>query len=207
MPRMTSIWYPWTDKTVEVKTTLVPPCEAWRDWHVRIHRVRIQTGVLRKPARVLLCVEGGFTISGRDAEGEVLPTLITTDFTDAAKITYGTFEGEESALIISPAGASGIINLPPTNLTALISDESHKVQVTSKAGILKPDANTNLMTQRTLIPTIETSISCSGEHVTEVLLITGVFAIARGGGRSVWERWNDRPVLAYERRDLVYDTT
>jgi hypothetical protein len=63
--------------------------------------------------------------------------------------------------------------------------------------ILKPDANTNLMWQRTLIPTIKASFAAQKSD----FLVCAVFALARASDREercidIGKLWDDVPVIS-----------
>jgi hypothetical protein len=152
-----SKWKPWRDADIEVTSTLIPPSKRWPDWHVRVHHIS-NRGLSEVQIQ---SVQGGFAIHGRGAKlGETLPAqqnvkrLVARDSTSFAE---GTFQSCEEALVCSSAGASGIRGIDvfrPQSVGAVVSDASKETQ---RAEILKSDANTNLMWQRALIPTITSS--------------------------------------------------
>lgn len=180
-------WYPWGDRAVSVDTMLLSPTDRWPDWHVRIHRIRCSREI---PS--LHTVEGGFALYGRkSADGLVLPAADITD--DAVP---GLFEGtvmtDHSTLICSSDGASGIV-------TNVIGSPAN-AQISSQA--LKPDPNTNLVRQRTLIPTASADIPESLSAGTEMFSISYVFSISalandgwHGKGATLKERWLDCPSI------------
>lgn len=180
-------WYPWGDRAVSVDTMLLSPTDRWPDWHIRIHRIRCSREI---PS--LNTVEGGFALYGRkSADGLVLPSADITD--DAVP---GLFEGivmaDGSTLVCSSDGSSGIV-------TNIISSPL-KARISSQA--LKPDPNTNLMRQRTLIPTASADMPESLSEGTEIFSINYVFAIStlandgwHGNGGTLKERWLDRPFI------------
>ncbi|KAF3044369.1 hypothetical protein E8E12_009757 [Didymella heteroderae] len=96
------------------------------------------------------------------------------------------------------AGASGIKSI------ALLSSagvQNSSGDVASTGQVFKPDANTNLMWQRTLIPTIrsETKMLNSGDSLR---LMSAVFAVARTADRidqydalDLQKLWGDVPVV------------
>lgn len=196
VPALASSWKPWSSGNVEVETTLVSPSSEWPDWHVRIHRIR---GYGAK-SLLLSSVEGGFAIAGchsasgrslwRDrtrANSDAIPELST--FRDE----QGALETPSSSLVISKAGASGVLNLFPCDLSAN--------QSTCMGEVLKVDPNTNLMTPRTLLPAL-TRKSCveSGPYPT-IILATGVFAISSQSKHvscgEILKRWTKRPKIEW----------
>ena len=184
-------WYPWGDRAASVDTLLIPPTDRWPDWHVRIHWIRC----LRDLPSLQL-VEGGFALYGRSsADGRVLPTV---EIPDTAVL--GDFEGVSSTdnetLVSSSDGVSGIV------ISA--TGRGLDLQVSSRA--LKPDPNTNLVRQRTLIPTGCVDIPGPISQDTEIVLVTFVFAISahandgwHGKGATLKERWLDRPTISVDR--------
>jgi hypothetical protein len=74
--------------------------------------------------------------------------------------------------------------------------------VNTSCQALKPDSNTNLACQRTLIPTISHEATGGLAAGTEFLFVEYFFAISalsNGGfkdnGRSLKDRWLDRPTV------------
>jgi hypothetical protein len=183
-------WYPWGDRAVAVDTILVPPTEKWPDWHVRMHRVRCQ-----KPIESLHVVEGGFAINGRKhADGMNLPTLPVPHGAVPGRFE-GNFSDERSTIVSSEAGSSGI-------LTEALFDRQ-RVDVESFA--LKPDSNTNIVCQRTLIPVASVGITRRLEPGQELWLKTSVFAVSpnvgegpQGDVANLKERWSRPPTIEVE---------
>ncbi|GKU09914.1 unnamed protein product [Fusarium langsethiae] len=180
-------WYPWGDRAVAVDTILIPPTDQWPDWHVRMHRIRCNSTI---PS--LHTVEGGFAIYGRKtADGMNLPTVETI-----SDVMPGKFEGiysdGTSTLISSEDGCSGI------SIEALL--DRSRTLVESYA--LKPDSNTSIVRQRTLIPATAVSVPEGLVPQQEVWIKSSVFAIsskANGGISSdasrLRDRWLNRPSI------------
>jgi hypothetical protein len=196
LPTLESVWKPWIDADVEVSTYLIPPSKRWPDWHVRVHQIRNAS----PNEASILGVQGGFAIQGRSSsKGEVLATFRDTMSLanqQATSFTEGTVETPEGVLICSGAGSSGIrpVNvLKPQNAGSSTSRGSHQAEV------LKPDANTNLVWQRTLIPTVKSEICVSKSEY----LVSAVFALARTSDRvqsysslNIAKLWGDVPVVS-----------
>ncbi|KAL3442740.1 hypothetical protein BJX65DRAFT_321142 [Aspergillus insuetus] len=177
-------WRPWGDGQVVVQTTLIPPTDRWPDWHVRIHRIRMtKLGTLES----LHLVEGGFAISRAPQEAKrLLPVL--SDVRNLSDSRIGVAEGihadDTGSLILSPAGASGIVG------TARASSGQN---ITTEHEALKPDSNTNLIAQRTLIPVIKHEIF-DLEPGDEIELVTKAFSVSTPLSKEVRvERWLDAP--------------
>jgi hypothetical protein len=196
LPTLKSIWKPWRDADIEVTTHLIPPSTRWPDWHVRVHQIRNTSS---NEANID-CVQGGFAVQGRgSSKGEVLTAFNeTTSLTNqrATSFPEGTTETAEGVLICSNAGSSGIrqINvLSPQEIESPLPKELHRAEV------LKPDANTNLMWQRTLIPTVKSEIRIQ----KSAYLVSAVFALARTSDREqsyssldIAKLWEDVPIVS-----------
>jgi hypothetical protein len=200
---LTSTWKPWADANITVQTDLIPPCSRWPDWYLRWHRIT-NTG---SNTVKIHAVQGGFAIQGRgNKHGEVLPTYVHSSdlsFTpnhNTQPFPEGTVTTRGSTLVCSNAGASGISILGPHN----DNDDGGDSLKGAHAEVLKPDANTNLMWQRTLIPVIrnELDIAPSTASRPSSQFGSAVFALARTVDRE--ERyagldhsalWTDVPVL------------
>lgn len=189
---LASRWQPWSNQSVEVETMLVPPCSNCPDWHVRVHRIRLNQD---HSLSALVAIEGGFAIDGRQkGNGRIIPTLRGTCDTKLSSLVLENkevaLEMPDSSLIISSAGASGIVNLlsvPSSTLRSI-------------GQVLKPDPNTNLITPRTLLPTIKHSI-LSGPN-DDLIIVNAVFAISAKGNdmtlSSIDERWSKRPEVKWD---------
>jgi hypothetical protein len=160
---------------VEVQTTLIPPSSRWPDWHIRVHEITVSEGFQDS---LDLC-EGGFAIFGQSVSSTEPRSLVLNPLDPAH--SEGILEDNTSALVMSSAGASGVCSLG--TLTPL-----------GKGSVLKPDSNTNLMEQRTLIPTMRETVSMPDSR--RISFITGVFAISGNNiSRETWKRWEDKPVV------------
>ena len=183
-------WHPWADGQVTVTTTLIPPTRRWPDWHVRVHRIRLCR--LEKLDSLYL-IEGGFAISRvpTSSSQRVLPLLSDDDyssFNNQSRDGEGVYSSGTGALILSAAGASGIRG---------IASRMTGAAVTTVHEAMKPDSNTNLTAQRTLIPVTNHEIF-DFDSLTEIELVTSVFAVAMSNdanvdGRTLRERYSDFP--------------
>jgi hypothetical protein len=198
IPTLQSTWKPWKDADVNIKTILVAPSSRWPDWYVRITNVS-NTG---RMAVALNITEGGFAIQGRGSvKGEVLPEISAEEISDyrtGLSFVEGTLETLDGALICSDAGASGIRSVALINN---VGAEPVPDNWRSTGRIIKPDANTNLIWQRTLIPTIRTE-SADLEPGDKAHFVSAVFAAARTSDDptlyetlDLQELWDDVPTL------------
>ncbi|OAA72355.1 hypothetical protein ISF_01428 [Cordyceps fumosorosea ARSEF 2679] len=184
---MVSRWKPWSSAGVTVESTVIPPCDKWPDWHLRIHRIRAET----PPNASLFAVEGGFAIFAPRKRGSRLvqvaksPNVELLSFDNLGEDGMAV-ETARSALVISEAGASGIVDLTPQTNSA-----------EARGDVLRPDPNTNIMTTKTMIPNIrhERLSWVSGEAV----IVSGIFAIAgkQSNGDEIKSRWLGRPSLSF----------
>ncbi|KAH9229816.1 hypothetical protein K456DRAFT_1919460 [Colletotrichum gloeosporioides 23] len=166
-------WFPWADRSVTVTTTLLPPTQRWPDWHVRVHHIKAA-----EPLSRLFTAEGGFAINGRQQRNtHNLLEIADDDFDDACELgqTELIIIGANSVLILGDSGASGIS-----------ADVISSVSMSTKFSPLKPEANTNIMTQRSLIPMIESNITSLGQ-TDDVIIVTKA--------RSLKQRWADQPSI------------
>ncbi|KAJ4140355.1 hypothetical protein NW768_001714 [Fusarium equiseti] len=176
-------WFPWNDRHVTVDTVLIPPTEQWPDWHVRAHRIRCNNTI-----HSLFTVEGGFAILDQNASFAI-PDDATSDMSGK------DLSHENSTVISSADGTSGVV------IDAFLDGS----RTAAEAYPLKPDSNTNLVRQKTLIPVATISIPQALEPGTELLIITSVFAVSskvNGGvprtGLSLKQRWLNRPSIGME---------
>ncbi|KAH7410729.1 hypothetical protein BKA64DRAFT_617514 [Cadophora sp. MPI-SDFR-AT-0126] len=210
-PALISAWQPWRSSGLKIETTLVPSLERWPGWHFRIHKVTGST------MQAVQCIDAGFAISSQSRKGGNLPVLSTTwslntgsEAEETDELAGEGFWQEEAAcLVISDAGASGICDLTDRFKQSLPGRQRTHNR-SSKGSILKPDANTNLIAQRTLIPTIqhdfmEMRTRENGEDVNieeAACFVTGVFAVAASAKLSPEEirrMWRDKPMFSMER--------
>jgi hypothetical protein len=154
---------------------------------MRIHRVRVNSSL-----RSLHAVEGGFALPGRRSDGAKIQSIDKIDMNMKIGTSEGILKTNNSVLILSTAGASGL---------SVNEMEGPFPALSTNASALKPDANTNLVHQRTLIPTIARDISRDIQAAEEFVFFTSVFAVSstansnRRSRKSVADRWADRPRL------------
>lgn len=182
VPNLRSTYKPFNHLDVEVVTTLIPPVRKFPGWHLRTHQIRCSASAIRGGAlNQLRCVDSGFSISGVSSHGIHISESPCHEDGDALLSQVG--EGVEgwwktanSSLIQSESGISGVLNLTKPGMPGSAS-------VQTEGTPIKPHANTNIMIQRTLIPSIthvidftEISETALGEYTT-FNFITGIFAV------------------------------
>lgn len=192
VPALASTWRPKKAIEFEVRTTLIPALEPWSGWHFRIHKVRWSPAAI-KPGPIRL-VDAGFAASGVAKTGLLyteseLRMLLDED----AAVVEAWGKDEHSCLILSDGSASGVVDLQ----TDLIGDGG---LATKSPLLLRADANTNLIMQRTLIPAVQHTLVADSESKSEasMWLATGIFAVSKTSGMNVNEirsLWFKRPKI------------
>ncbi|KAL4911185.1 hypothetical protein BDW74DRAFT_184642 [Aspergillus multicolor] len=196
-------WKPWGDGQVIVDTCLIPPTARWPDWHVRVHRIQVTgEGQLKN----LHLAEGGFAIDRvpSDRKMKVLPLLSDENFKGTE--TEGVYASGSRVLVSSKAGASGIVSSTTRRNTGSRSNDFAPATVAVEHEALKPDSNTNLMSQRTLIPVAKVEIFDLGPG-EEIFLIMRVFAASSQRFKDmqlderkadgIQQKWMDVPVIQF----------
>jgi DUF2264 C-terminal domain/Uncharacterized protein conserved in bacteria (DUF2264) len=185
VPKLSATWSPGKKSPLNIETTLIAPTERWPDWHVRIHTISRRDN--SKAARhIFRTVEGGFAVPCRREDGSAIPLLNSAEFEEnQSRFIDGILDDGASSLILSPAGASGVVQLSPSS---------------GKGEALKPDSNTNLMFQRSIMPTVKQEIQFEkGEE--QIRIVVAVFAVGRKQvsfpRQEIWQSWNDRPVVRF----------
>jgi hypothetical protein len=174
-----SRWKPWKSSNIEIESTLIPPCDDWPDWHVRLHRIRSPHNSSTH-SETLELVEGGFAIQSKRPRRM---DILSEDWSDTSE-PEAKLDSSESSLILSHAGTSGVKNILP----------SHGYV---KGTVLKSDPNTNLIEPRAMIPTVQSRLDLHPGQ--EVMIATAVFAISIGKKHftraELFQRWCQQPRL------------
>ncbi|KAJ3494517.1 hypothetical protein NLG97_g4031 [Lecanicillium saksenae] len=183
---MISCWKPWPSGNVVIESTVIPPCNKWPDWHLRIHRIR-RKAITDAP---FSAVEGGFAIfAPRRNNGRVIQTATVLgetvlEFAQLDRYAVAV-ETADAALVISDAGASGIVDFTPSASGA-----------TKRGDVMRPDPNTNIMTTKTMIPNIRHERS--SWMSSEFIIASGIFAVAGKQEPTEAEaRWLRRPSVSF----------
>ncbi|KAF7563571.1 hypothetical protein G7046_g556 [Stylonectria norvegica] len=213
VPTLSGVWKP--DKFIDltIRTTLVPPVRKFPGWHLRFHEVRYSLDfVAREKRRLLQCVDGGFSVSAQTSRGSCIYEQRRGETSERGK--EGWWQDAHTAMVVSESGASGVIDLTPN------FPNHHRAtsQRDKHAGglIIKPHANTNLLLQRTLLPTVSHTLSFmdllqyqDADDTSKGMysFVTGVFAVegsAEGPlSDELWNSWYSPPSLNFgERRSI-----
>ncbi|PLB44153.1 hypothetical protein P170DRAFT_458846 [Aspergillus steynii IBT 23096] len=191
---LASDWRPWKYLDLTITTVLIPPAQAFPGWHIRVHRVTYQDVPWVSDIQI---IDSGFALDAETPSGGfITPEVQSASATDAG-----------SCLLSSSAGTSAIADMKaeaqfPTELT--------EEEIQSESFALRADPNTNLMSSRTLIPSIKHRLSFPGRANglglngrQEALLVSGIFAVAASAGTSqdtIRKMWSRRPRLHIDGR-------
>ncbi|KAK6905252.1 hypothetical protein I204_08094 [Kwoniella mangroviensis CBS 8886] len=164
-------WFPWPE--VKITTWLVPPSTTSTPYHTRVHHISISSSFNRD----LRLADSGFAIHshfGPEGSERRIPVL-----GKPAEGVAGRSSIETSAVAVSRKGVSGVINL--------LSVQGGKGRVEDV------DGNTNLISPRTVLPTIFHELKAGEE---EKWIATRVWALpfseSEGLKTKGWlEGWED----------------
>lgn len=123
---------------VHVLTWLIPPSTLDSPYHTRIHLIKRPSG------RKLLAADSGFSIDSQTGPARCQRHLNRISKI-AQPLAHGRYEAEKggAAVAVSPAGMSGVVNLLKGG-RAIIQDV---------------DANSNLISERTVMPVVLTDVA------------------------------------------------
>lgn len=204
VPALLSSWRPWGHGNVQVDTTLVPPSMEWPGWHLRIHC--IYPGGEREESSGLQLVDSGFAVSAQTSQGVSIferPCGSTFDFLGEG--IEGWAKDQHRSLVLSAGGVVGVAdltqNFTESPSSGAVFGQGSSPSLRSQSTILKPDPNTNLMAQRTLLPSIRHEINQKvllerDGHKEPLWIITGVFAyseVAEIYPDVLVDIWNSSP--------------
>jgi hypothetical protein len=213
VPTIISTWKPWKYMDFKVRTTLVAPSTRWPGWHIRMHEMEwLRPSSSTSYFQQVRCVEGGFAVSAETTEGITIYEQPCNESTENKYINLeGWWENENGCLVVSGSGASGVIDMAPKLLASprMGQDKSlADLNLDSCGVLLKPHANTNLIVQRSLIPTIQRhmnfrnltgiqSVTGIRDDFVSIRMVTGVFAVEKSASysnRAVWDMWQSAPI-------------
>ncbi|KAL2825797.1 hypothetical protein BDW59DRAFT_161467 [Aspergillus cavernicola] len=197
---LASEWRPWRYLDVNITTILIPLTEVFPGWHVRVHRARwSKSAGTSSFIEGMQVIDSGFSLDSETAMGGLIPGV-----QPASTTRDGWFSDATGCLLRSRAGASGIVDLTDHTDFAGIHDQEN---VRGECFALRADPNTNLISPRTLIPSIQHGVNISGpgrgkeqegNGLGEVWLVSGVFAVAASAGldpETIHSMWLKRPSL------------
>ncbi|KAJ5364915.1 uncharacterized protein N7496_010628 [Penicillium cataractarum] len=198
VPSLVSTWRPKKAIEFQVQTILIPASDLWSGWHFRIHRVKWSPAAI--VPGIIKLVDAGFAASGSTKTGILVAEKELKRLLDQNSAGMeGWGKDEQSCLILSDCSASGVVDLQRELMSAPCSGYG-KLATEKAALVVRADANTNLITQRTLVPAIQnTLVAETGLKTTaEVWLATGIFAVSKTSGigmKEVQKLWFKRPTI------------
>ncbi|KAF5025715.1 hypothetical protein F66182_2182 [Fusarium sp. NRRL 66182] len=205
IPALTSTWRPLKKLDLEIQTTLVPLASYYPGWHVRFHQIRgLYTANIMPWCDSLQLVDSSFAISALTETGYHVPSVSSVD--DALCIE-GCVLDHSSVHIRSRSGASGIIDLTPGLVSKGVSN-GNVLKLQGKGHLIEADPNTNLIAQRTFIPSIRYSHDFGGVNGSDsapkasepVFVATGVFGVGSAsiGQAEISRMWINRPNVEFD---------
>ena len=203
---LASSWKPWRYRDMQVDTFLIPPIDAWPGWHLRVHRVSGSSfrhqGI---ESSILQFIDGGFAVSAQTSEDiSIYEDPCGTIYDNLSRHDQGWTRTERSSLVVSAAGAVGVVDLTQEfgeeKFAETVLGTSNVPAQVGRSEILRPDPNTNLISQRTLLPIIRHEINWktgkekdAGEIMT-VWIVTGIFACTHGiPTMDIMKMWHTVP--------------
>ncbi|KAM0551173.1 hypothetical protein ACHAPJ_008515 [Fusarium lateritium] len=194
LPVIISTWRPLKKLGLAIRTTLVQLSSHFPGWHVRVHHITgLETAIIIPWCDSVELVDSSFAIKALTDEGHHIPSISSAD---NSKFADGYVVEPSSVLIKSGGGASGIVDLTTTIDFKKVADTTES-RLEAKGRLIEADPNTNLITQRTFIPSIRYSRAfsdCNGsnsmsEASSPVIVATGVFGVSSVN--------TDRPDISY----------
>jgi hypothetical protein len=179
-PVLVSVWRPFPD--VKVKTYLIPPEPETPNWHIRAHHI--------EAGREVMTADGSFAISNeRTPDGRFLDLYDKVKCEGTQPKLIGNYDlntpeawspGKDGAFAASK-GAVGIKALETTD-------------VGRTAMLVNADPNSNLVENRTTIPTLQHTI----KKGSSVWYVSGIYAKPSGEGvkrEEYLDGWDKTPAL------------
>ncbi|KAI5460761.1 hypothetical protein BGZ63DRAFT_387724 [Mariannaea sp. PMI_226] len=199
VPALVSVWKPFNYHALELETSLIPAMKQYPGWHIRIHDIRGLNSLIGTGCEYADLVDASFAVPALTEQGYHINKLSSPP---ADNTTYGWWQDQSSILVKSQHGASGIVNLSP-DISVPGSDRCEMVKqgVTSHGHLIEAEPNTNLISPKTFIPSIQSQLSCSPDNQQSVMLVSAVFAVSEESGQrqDVIKMWSQRPEVKITR--------
>lgn len=207
VPSLTSRWTPFKYCNLEIQTTLIPLVEYFPGWHVRFHEVRgVEDLKTSSWFSSLEIVDASFAISAYTTAGYHVLQVTDSDTHYGKGDVY--FANDRGSLIKSEAGASGIVDLNPGR-----AGDGDSIRLKSEGLVIAADPNTNLISQRTFIPSLKHHLALNDlrqestsrpNDTASVVLVSGVFAISARelAAHEIDAAWEKRPKVELISDDL-----
>lgn len=178
-PVLVSVWRPFPD--VKIKTTLVPPEEATPNWHLRIHHI--------EAGREVMTADGAFAICNENTkDGRYLELYDAERCEGTSPKIIGNYDLNTPAGWATGADGAFAVSKGAVGIKAL-EDKAER-----RANLVNADPNSNLMDNRTVIPTLQHTIK-SGETAW---YISAIYAKPSGEGvpkSSYLDGWSKPPAI------------
>lgn len=178
-PVLVSVWRPFPD--VRIRTTLVPPEEATPNWHLRIHHV--------EAGREVMTADGAFAICNANSrDGRYLDLYDGEACEGTSPKIIGNYDLNTPAGWATGADGAFAVSKGAVGIRAL------EGKVERKANLVNADPNSNLVENRTVIPTLQHTLK-AGEAAW---YISAIYAKPSGKGvarDSYLDGWDSPPAV------------
>ncbi|KAI1070360.1 hypothetical protein LB507_010412 [Fusarium sp. FIESC RH6] len=202
LPVVTSTWKPLKNIGLSIKTTLIPLSSHYVGWHVRFHLITdLETAESVPWCDSVELVDSSFAIRALTDGGHHIPSISSAD---DSKVTEGYTVESSSVLIRSGSGASGIVDLTPL-IEFKGTGHGGAPTLGGQGHLIAADPNTNLIAQRTFIPSIRYSHRfATGKGSTSIpraplsiVIATGVFGVSNvtTSPAEIAAFWKEKPKL------------
>ncbi|EWY83157.1 hypothetical protein FOYG_13008 [Fusarium oxysporum NRRL 32931] len=157
LPSITSTWRPVKNLDLEIQTTLVPLTYHYPGWHLRIHHIKGLGEVNGIPwFNSFEMVDSSFAVDALTDAGYHIPAIDRAKIKHEGHFAEGYVTEGSSVLVKSRGGVSGIVDLTPSiHLKGELRRDEPKLG--GRGYLIHADPNTNLVAQKTLIPSIRYS--------------------------------------------------
>ncbi|KAJ4128971.1 hypothetical protein NW768_007496 [Fusarium equiseti] len=202
LPVIAGTWRPLKNLSLSIRTTLVPLSSHYEGWHLRIHHIMdLGTADSVPWSDGVELVDSSFAIRALTDEGHHVPSISSADDN---KVTEGYTVDSSSVLIKSGGSATGIVDLSPLIKFRGTADEPVPT-LEGQGHLIVADPNTNLIAQRSFIPSILYShkfVTDKRSHSTSkapasIIIATGVFGVSNvtTSPEDITAFWKKRPRL------------
>ncbi|PNP73563.1 hypothetical protein FNYG_13082 [Fusarium nygamai] len=188
LPSITSTWRPVRSLDLTIQTTLVPLTYHYPGWHLRIHHIRGFGSVNGIPwFNNFDMVDSSFAVDRLTDPGYHIDAIDTAEIKHNGQFAEGYVTEQSSVLVKSRGGVSGIVDLTPSIRLkgGLRRDEA---KLGCRGYLIQADPNTNLVAQKTLIPSIwhsgagavghQSNVPVAPEAPLSAFVATAVFGVS-----------------------------
>ncbi|KAF4415998.1 hypothetical protein FACUT_12940 [Fusarium acutatum] len=157
LPSITSTWRPVPSLDLTIQTTLVPLTYHYPGWHLRIHQIRglgAVNGITSFNSFEM--VDSSFALDGLTDPGYHIPAIDTAKIKEEGQFAGGYVTEQSSVLVKSRGGVSGIVDLTPS-IHLKGGPHREEAKLGCRGYLIQEEPNTNLVAQKTLIPSIRYS--------------------------------------------------